>query len=194
MNKPLWAGLVVVAVLAFATEKSAYAGVLEKAKSTGAITVGYVDDAMPFSFLNATGKPVGYSIDIANKIVEAVKAETSMPSLRVKRVAITAENRLALIEKGVVDFECTNTLHTVASENQVGFSASFFFQKTGAEQRKAYGCTYPKGDENFRKIANRIIVGDQTSGAAGKLYTSWFKAPPPEGMIALFIIPSDRPY
>ena len=204
MKKPILAGLIVIAVLAFATEKSAHAGGLDKVKASGVISVGYIKNAIPFSYLDGD-KPVGYSIDISKKIIEAVKAEIGLPELKIRWVAITPEDRLALIASGAVNFECSTTPHTVENESLVGFSASFYLQQLAPNRREAYGCTYPIKDRAFQSLVNRSIVGDQFSGAAGKLYKRWFDSPIPplgvslnrpipEGMIGMFILPNDRPY
>ena len=50
-------------------------GTLKKIKDTGAITIGYRETSVPFSYLDADNKPVGFAMDICAKIVDAVKKE-----------------------------------------------------------------------------------------------------------------------
>jgi len=57
-------------------------GTLKNIKETGAITIGYRDSSIPFSYLDDNAKPVGFAIDICYKIVEAVKRSSSSTSSR----------------------------------------------------------------------------------------------------------------
>ena len=190
MNKTI---IAILAIASISAANVASASVLDRIKTTGVISVGYIDNSAPFSYLDGD-KPIGYSIDISNKVIEAVKAETGLPNLRVERVLITPENRLAMIQSGAVNFECGKTPHTPENDALVGFSASIYFEFVGPNMRRSYGCTYPIKDREFQKIVNRAIVTDQVSGEAGKLYSKWFKQPVPGTMVGLFIIPSDRAY
>jgi glutamate/aspartate transport system substrate-binding protein len=47
-------------------------GTLKNIKETGAITLGYRDSSIPFSYLDDNQKPIGYAMDICYKIVDAV--------------------------------------------------------------------------------------------------------------------------
>ncbi len=57
-------------------------GTLKKIKETGAITIGYRDSSIPFSYLDDNQKPIGFAIDICYRIVDAVKASSSSTSSR----------------------------------------------------------------------------------------------------------------
>src|ERR1039457_2456839 len=50
-------------------------GTLKKIKETGAVTIGYRDSSIPFSYLDDNQKPIGFAIDICYRIVDAVKQE-----------------------------------------------------------------------------------------------------------------------
>ena len=43
---------------------------LKNIKESGAITLGFRDLSIPFSYLDDNQKPVGYAMDICHKIVE----------------------------------------------------------------------------------------------------------------------------
>ncbi|MQT55736.1 amino acid ABC transporter substrate-binding protein, partial [Pseudomonas sp. FSL R10-2398] len=48
-------------------------GTLKKIADSGTITLGYRDASVPFSYVgDNSGKPMGYSVDLANKIVERI--------------------------------------------------------------------------------------------------------------------------
>ncbi len=62
---------------------------LKKIKDSGTIVVGHRDASIPFSYLDNHQQPVGYSMDIAKAITEAVKKKLNQPSLVVKYRLIT---------------------------------------------------------------------------------------------------------
>jgi len=54
---------------------AALSGALKKIKDTGAITLGYRESSLPFSYLNRRQQPIGYSIDLCREIVEEAATE-----------------------------------------------------------------------------------------------------------------------
>ena len=50
-------------------------GTLKKIKDSGVVRLGYRENSLPFSFLDDAKRPVGYSIDLCNAIVEEVTDE-----------------------------------------------------------------------------------------------------------------------
>jgi len=99
---------------------------LAKIKSTGAITYGYRESSFGFSYIDGGPRPVGYSIDICNRIVEAVKTELKMLNIEVKYQAVTSANRMPLVQNGTVDIECGSTTNLVERQKQVAFSPDIF--------------------------------------------------------------------
>jgi glutamate/aspartate transport system substrate-binding protein len=101
-------------------------GTLAKIKASGAITYGYRESSFGFSYLDGSQKPVGYSIDICNRILEAVKTELKMPAIEVRYQAVTSANRIPLVANGSVDIECGSTTNLVERQKQVAFSPDIF--------------------------------------------------------------------
>ena len=58
-------------------------GVLKRIKDSGEITLGHRDASVPFSYLDDKQQPVGYSMDLCLRVVDAVKAELKLPALKV---------------------------------------------------------------------------------------------------------------
>ena len=48
-------------------------GALKKIKDSGEMTIGYRDSSIPFSYLGADAQPVGYSLDLCGRVVEAIE-------------------------------------------------------------------------------------------------------------------------
>lgn len=127
MRAPTFTLLVVAAALALPLFAQAQdGGTLAKIKSSGAITFGYREASFGFSYLDGTGKPVGYSIDICNRIVDAIKTELKLPAVEIKYQAVTSANRIPLVQNGTVDIECGSTTNLVERQKLVAFSPDIF--------------------------------------------------------------------
>ena len=99
---------------------------LQKIKSSGTIVVGHRESSIPFSYLDGNQKPVGYSMDLCNKVVEAVKKELKMPALVTKLTPVTSQTRIPLMTNGTIDLECGSTTNSLERQKQVAFGVTTF--------------------------------------------------------------------
>lgn len=116
-------------------------GTLKKVKETGAITLGIRESSFPLSYLNAEQKPIGYHIDICNRISDAVKAKLALPKLEIKHQAVTSQNRIPLVVNGTVDLECGSTTNNIDRQKQVAFAPTTFVTNVRMAVKKASGIT-----------------------------------------------------
>jgi len=72
MKKILF-GVLAASLLAVPAGAAEHTGTLAKIKSSGAITLGYREQSRPFSFVDDSGRAVGYSLDLCARVVETVK-------------------------------------------------------------------------------------------------------------------------
>jgi len=132
--------LCLAATIAVALPAAAEPGaVLKKIKDTGEITLGYRESSIPFSYLDDKAQPVGYSIELCGKVVDAIKAELKMPNLKVNRQAVTSQNRIPLVANGTVQLECGSTVNNVERQAQVSFSVTSFIVATRFVAKKSAG-------------------------------------------------------
>ena len=101
-------------------------GTLKNIKETGAITIGYRESSVPFSYLDDNQKPVGYAMDICYKIVDAVKKELKLDKLEVKLNPVTSSTRIPLLANGTIDLECGSTTNNVERQKQVSYTNTHF--------------------------------------------------------------------
>jgi len=101
-------------------------GTLAKIKDGGAITLGFRDSSMPFSYLDDNQQAIGYAMDLCHRIVDAVKKELKLPALEIKLNAVTSATRIPLIANGTVDLECGSTTNNLDREKQVAFTITHF--------------------------------------------------------------------
>src|SRR5215217_1498800 len=102
-----------VALAAAATGAQA-ADTLAKIAESGKITLAYRESSVPFSYLEGPGKPIGFSVELSNAVVEAVKKKLNKPNLQVALMPVTSQNRIPLITNGTVDLECGSTTNNTA--------------------------------------------------------------------------------
>jgi glutamate/aspartate transport system substrate-binding protein len=112
-------------------------GTLKNVKETGAITIGYRDSSIPFSYLDDNQKPVGYAMDICYKIVEAVKKELKLDKLEVKLNPVTSATRIPLMANGTVDLECGSTTNNADRQKQVWFTNTHFLTASRFVSKKS---------------------------------------------------------
>ena len=117
---------VLVTLLPLGAAHAQDAGTLKKIKDTGAITIGNRESSFGFSYNDGSSVPVGYSIDICMKIVDAIKTELKLPKIDVKYQAVTSQNRIPLVSNGTVDLECGSTTNLVERQKDVAFSPDIF--------------------------------------------------------------------
>ena len=110
---------------------------LEKVKAEGAITLGYREAAIPFSYLDDEQRPIGYSMDICARVVDAVKVALKMPNLKLNLNPVIPSTRIALIANGTIDLECGVSTNNAERAKQVSFSPTVFVAGTRLLYRKA---------------------------------------------------------
>ncbi len=143
MKKTLTLGLSLVAAFALSQPILAEtrADTLAKVKSSGSITMGIRESSYPLSYLDDKQLPIGYHIDICNRIVDAVKTRLDLKTLKVVHQAVTSQNRIPLVTNGTVDIECGSTTNNAARQNQVAFAPTTFVTNVRMAVKKASGIT-----------------------------------------------------
>ncbi len=128
-----------IALTASHANAQALSGTLQKIKDSGAVTIGHRESSIPFSYLDANQKPVGYMMDLCHKIADAIKTELKMPSLEIKYQAVTSQNRIPLMQNNTIDLECGSTTNSVKRQEQVAFSPSTFITSVRMVVKKDSG-------------------------------------------------------
>ena len=116
-------------------------GTLLAISSRGTIRIGVRDDAVPFSFRNPGGQPVGFSVDICHEIAEdvarALNRDLLQPDapgwqtgVRIAYVPVAASERMSLMAAHAIDLECGSTTANAERARQAGFSPVFFVAGT----------------------------------------------------------------
>ncbi len=113
-----------VGIVALAS--AAHADTMKKIRESGTIVLAHRESSIPFSYVDAQKAPLGYSLDLCAKIVDALKRELKMPNLKVSYLQVAAGDRIAAIKDGKADLECGNTTNTPTRRNDVDFAITTF--------------------------------------------------------------------
>jgi ABC-type amino acid transport substrate-binding protein len=121
----------IVSVLALAASGAALAqATLDKVKASGEMTLAYRESSIPFSYLDDKAQPVGFGVEICDRIVDEVKKVTGRADLKINRQAVTSANRIPLLTNGTIDLECGSTTNNSERGKQVAFAINYFFTGT----------------------------------------------------------------
>jgi ABC-type amino acid transport substrate-binding protein len=101
--------------------------VLKRIRETGMMTIAHREASVPFSYLDAQKQPVGYSLELCQKVAEAVRRELKLPTLKINYLMVTPANRMPAIMEGKADIECGSTTNTTARRKDVDFTVPHFF-------------------------------------------------------------------
>ena len=137
-------------------------GTLKKVKDANLLVIGYRESSVPWSYLDANQKVVGYSHEVALKIYDAIKAELHMPNLQLREIPITAQNRISLMQNGTIDLECNGTTNTSERRKQVAFSNTIAYTQTQLLTKKKSGI------HEFEDIAGKTVA--VTAGTTSERY------------------------
>jgi glutamate/aspartate transport system substrate-binding protein len=128
------------------------AGTLKRVKETGIVALGYRETSIPFSYVNRSGDPIGYSIDLCNEIVDEVSKELGGVEIGVAYKKVTSETRIPAVLSGEVDLECGSTTSNFERQKQVAFSPIFFVAGTKLLVRR------DSGIGSYRDLKGKTVV------------------------------------
>lgn len=141
-------------------------GSLARMAQTQTLKLGYREDAQPFSFKGADGKPAGYTVSLCQKVAASLQSQLKLSKLYVQWVPVTAGTRMQAVADGTVDIECGSTTRTLGREQLVDFSntiwvegSSFVTQASAPMNRVA--------DLNGKRVG--VIAGTTTDAALKSL-------------------------
>jgi glutamate/aspartate transport system substrate-binding protein len=127
-------------------------GTLKKVKESGTISLGHRESSIPFSYYDDKQQVVGYSYELALKVVDAVKKELKLGNVNVKLTPVTSQNRIPLVQNGTIDLECGSTTNNLERQKQVSFSTTIFVVGTRLLTRT------DSGIKDFPDLAGKNVV------------------------------------
>lgn len=132
MKKPSWKPALLVGCVGAVMSLPALAApsVLERVAAGGTLVIAHRESSIPFSYLDADKKPVGYALDLCLKIAETLRARTGAKNMPIEFLQVSPANRIAVVEQGKADLECGSTTNNAERRQKVAFTIPHFI--TGA--------------------------------------------------------------
>jgi glutamate/aspartate transport system substrate-binding protein len=127
-------------------------GTLKKIKDSKTVTLGYRASSIPFSYLNKSREPIGYSIDLCNEVVKEISSELQGVEIGVSYELVRAETRIPAVSSGEIDLECGSTTANFERKKQVAFSPVFFISGTKLLVPRASGIS------SYRDLRDKTVV------------------------------------
>ena len=140
-----------LALLLAASGAYAATDTLSKVAETGRLTLAYRESSVPFSYIAGPGKPVGFSVEIANAVAAEVKRTLNKPDIEVAWQAVTSANRIPLLTNGTIDLECGSTTNNSTRGKEVQFAINHFYTGTRLLTKKSSGI------RNYADLAGKTV-------------------------------------
>src|SRR3954465_3440394 len=129
-NKPIGAGGLLLAACLLPTPAPAQTAseglspTLANIKKTHVVRLGFRGSPPPFSFLDHSNRPIGYSLELCEAIVDEIGVEVDDANLKIEYVKVTSDDRIPAVVQNKIDPECGSTTANAERGNTRAFSPS----------------------------------------------------------------------
>jgi glutamate/aspartate transport system substrate-binding protein len=103
---------------------------LSAIKKSHVVHLGYRESSPPFSFLDQANRPIGYSLELCEAVVDEIGVEVDDPNLKIEYVKVTSDDRIQAVLQNKIDLECGSTTANAERAKQVAFSPLMFVAGT----------------------------------------------------------------
>lgn len=133
---------------------------IDRIKENKAVSIGYREASIPFSYLDDEQKPVGFSLDLCFSLVKRLETDLGL-KLAVNLVPVNSSSRIPLIQNGTIDIECGSTSSSKKRLEQVMFSVSTFAGQS------SWLTMASSGLKSAADLKGKTVVVTQGSNAVG---------------------------
>src|SRR3977135_2465556 len=139
-------------------------------KSRHVVHLGYRESSPPFSFLDQANRPIGYSLELCEAIVEEIGVEVDDPNLKIDYVKVTSDDRIPAVVQGKIDLECGSTTANAERGKQVAFSPLMFVAGTKLMVLKASTISAPKDLQGKAVVVTKGTTNEQAMHTIDKKF------------------------
>jgi glutamate/aspartate transport system substrate-binding protein len=140
-------------------------------KNTHVVHLGYRESSPPFSFIDPSGRPIGYSLELCEAIVDEIGVEVDDSNLKIEYVKVTSDDRIPAVLQGKIDLECGSTTANAERGKQVAFSPLMFVAGTKLMVPKASTISAPKDLQGKTVVVTKGTTNEQAMHAIDKKFT-----------------------
>ncbi len=177
LKRCMQAGSLVAAVILLATAAGAQTAseglspTLANIKKTHVVRLGYRESSPPFSFLDQANRPIGYSLELCEAIVDEIGIEVDDADLRIEYVKVTSDDRIPAVVQNKIDLECGSTTANAERGKQVAFSPLMFVAGTKLMVPKTSTISAPKDLQGKTVVVTKGTTNEQAMHAVDKKFT-----------------------
>ena len=143
---------------------------LANIKRTHTVRLGYREASPPFSFLDQANRPIGYSLELCEAIVEEIGTEVDDANLKIDYVKVTPETRIPAVIDNKIDLECGSTTANAERAKRVAFSPLIYVAGTKLMVPKAAPVTGIVDLKGKTIVVTKGTTNEQAIAAADKKY------------------------
>ena len=134
---------------------------LANIKKTHVVRLGYRESSPPFSFLDQANRPIGYSLELCEAIVDEIGVEVDDANLRIEYVKVTSDDRIPAVVQNKIDLECGSTTANAERARQVAFSPLMFVAGTKLMVPKASTISGPADLKGKTVVVTKGTTNEQ---------------------------------
>lgn len=140
-------------------------------KQAHAVRLGYRESSPPFSFMDPSNRPIGYSLELCEAIVEEIGIEVDDANLRIDYVKVTSDDRITAVLQNKIDLECGSTTANAERAKQVAFSPLMFVAGTKLMVAKASTVAAPKDLQGKTVVVTKGTTNEQAMHSVDKKFS-----------------------
>jgi glutamate/aspartate transport system substrate-binding protein len=167
----LLAGLLLTSPAVAQTAGEGLSPTLANIKKTHVVRLGYRESSPPFSFMDPSNRPIGYSLELCEAIVEEIGIEVDDANLTIDYVKVTSDDRIPAVMQNKIDLECGSTTANAERGKQVAFSPLMFVAGTKLMVPKASTISAPKDLQGKTVVVTKGTTNEQAMRAVDKKFS-----------------------
>ena len=143
---------------------------LANIKRTHTVRLGHREASPPFSFLDQANRPIGYSLELCQAVVEEIGAEVDDANLKIDYVKVTPETRIPAVLNNKIDLECGSTTANADRARRVAFSPLMYVAGTKLMVPKASAVSGITDLKGKTIVVTRGTTNEQAIAVADKKF------------------------
>src|SRR3979409_1969068 len=125
----------------------------------------------PFSFLDQSNRPIGYSLELCEAIVEEIGVEVDDADLKIEYVKVTSDDRIPAVTQNKIDLECGSTTANAERAKLVAFSPLMFVAGTKLMVPKASSIAAPADLKGKTVVVTKGTTNEQAMHNVDKKFS-----------------------
>jgi glutamate/aspartate transport system substrate-binding protein len=144
---------------------------LANIKNTHVVRLGYRESSPPFSFLDQANRPIGYSLELCEAVVDEIGVEVDDANLKIDYVKVTSDDRIPAVVQNKIDLECGSTTANAERAKQVAFSPLMFVAGTKLMVPKASSVSAVNDLKGKTVVVTKGTTNEQAMHNADKKFS-----------------------